>query len=156
MDGLEEQRPLLGLEAAFRRLVKSHLATLLESKRVYWKQRNTVRWVTLGDENSSFFHAMATISHKKNFIVSITGPDGNLVTEHDQKANMLWEAYKNRLGCSEFTYIEYDLSSILTAHDLQELDAEFSDQEVETVIKNLPNSHAPGPDGFNGLFIKKC
>lgn len=99
---------------------------------------------------------MATISHKKNFIVSITGPDGNLVTEHDQKANMLWEAYKNRLGCSEFTSIEYDLSSILTAHDLQELDAEFSDQEVETVIKNLPNSHAPGPDGFNGLFIKKC
>jgi hypothetical protein len=24
------------------------------------------------------------------------------------------------------------------------------------VIKSLPNSHAPAPDGFNGLFIKKC
>ena len=32
----------------------------------------------------------------------------------------------------------------------------MQDVEIEQVIKNLPNSHAPGPDGFNGLFIKKC
>lgn len=105
MDGLEEQRSLSRLESAFIRLVKSHLATLLESKRVYWKQRNTIRWVTLGDENSSYFHAIATISHKKNFIVSISGPDGDLITNHDQKANLFWEAYKDRLGCSELTLL---------------------------------------------------
>jgi hypothetical protein len=29
-------------------------------------------------------------------------------------------------------------------------------REIESVIKDLPNSHAPGPDGFDGLFIKKC
>jgi hypothetical protein len=23
-------------------------------------------------------------------------------------------------------------------------------------VKNLPNNNAPGPDGFNGFFIKKC
>ena len=33
----------------------------------------------------------------------------------------------------------------------------MQDVEIEQVIKNLPNSHAPGPpDGFNGLFVKKC
>jgi hypothetical protein len=48
MDGLEEQRTLSDLESAFRRLVKNHLASLLESRRIYWKQRNTVRWVKLG------------------------------------------------------------------------------------------------------------
>jgi len=68
MDGLEEQRQLSNLEKAFKRLVKGHLASLLESKRIYWKQRNTVRWVKLGDENRSFFHTMATIAHKRNFI----------------------------------------------------------------------------------------
>ena len=51
-----------------KRLVKDHLASLLEYKRIYWKQRNTVRWVKFGDENSSFFHTMATIAHKRNFI----------------------------------------------------------------------------------------
>jgi len=50
----------------------------------------------------------------------------------------------------------YNLSSILTAHNLEQLNAEFSQQEIDLVIRSLPNGHAPGPDGFNGLFIKKC
>jgi hypothetical protein len=37
MDGLEEQRPLSNLEKAFKGLVKGLLASLLESKRIYWK-----------------------------------------------------------------------------------------------------------------------
>ena len=41
-------------------------------------------------------------------------------------------------------------------HNLKDLNVDFTDGEIEGVIKNLPNSHAPGPDGFNGLFIKKC
>jgi hypothetical protein len=85
-----------------------------------------VRWVTLGDENSNFFHTMATISHKRNFIVSITTPDGVCVTEHDQKENIFWEAYKQRLGCSEYSSMEYDLDVILETHNLDHLDDDFS------------------------------
>lgn len=154
MDGLEEQRPLSRLEFAFRKLVKRHLAILLESKRLYWKQRNTIRWVTLGDENSSFFHTMATISHKRNLIVSLTTPSGNLISDHEQKAAILWEAYKERLGTSEFNSIEYEFNSILTSHNLEMLDVAFSEEEIQAVIRGLPNSHALGPDGFNGSFIK--
>jgi hypothetical protein len=143
------------LEEAFKKLVKSHLASLLESKRIYWRQRNTVRWLKLGDENTSFFHTIATISHKRNFIVSLNKPDGSVVTDHDQKANLLWIAYKDILGISEFTGISYDLNQLLTKHSLDHLDTEFSPEEIDHVIKTLPNSHAPGPDGFNGLFIKK-
>lgn len=49
----------------------------------------------------------------------------------------------------------YDLSFLITQHDLDHLDLDFSQEEIDLVIKCLPNSHAPGPDGFNGLFIKK-
>jgi hypothetical protein len=49
----------------------------------------------------------------------------------------------------------YDLTSLLTQHDLDHLDLDFSQEEIDLVIKSLPNSHAPGPDGFNGFFIKK-
>jgi len=156
-DGLEDRRALSRLERAFRTLVKSHLASLLEAKRAYWKQRNTVRWVKFGDENTHFFHTMATISHKRNFIVSLVNADGIIFTEHEQKANLLWAAFKNRLGISESPTMAYNLSDLLTAHDLNGLDDDFSQDEIDTVIKkNLPNSHAPGLDGFNGLFIKKC
>lgn len=37
LDGLEEQRPLSGLETTLRSLVKRHIVKLLESKRSYWK-----------------------------------------------------------------------------------------------------------------------
>jgi len=102
LDGLEDQRPLSDLEISFRRLVKSHLANLLESKRTYWKQRSTIRWINLGDENTHFFHTMATISHKRNFIVSLTDSDGTPVIDREQKANLIWAAIKQRLGISEF------------------------------------------------------
>jgi hypothetical protein len=55
MDGLDEQRALSGLEMKFRKLVKTHLVFLLETRRIYWKQRNTVRWVKLGDEKNPYF-----------------------------------------------------------------------------------------------------
>lgn len=99
---------------------------------------------------------MATISHKRNFNVSLTNATGEVVTEHEQKANLLWSAYKQRLGVSEYSGMVYNLSSILTTHDLGALDDDFSQAEIDMVIKGLPNNHAPGPDGFNGLFIKKC
>lgn len=44
IDGLEDQRALSDLEICFRTLVKNHLSILLESKRIYWRQRNIVRW----------------------------------------------------------------------------------------------------------------
>jgi hypothetical protein len=31
-----------------------------------------------------------------------------------------------------------------------------SSEEVEAIIRELPPDKAPRPDGFNGLFIKKC
>ena len=32
----------------------------------------------------------------------------------------------------------------------------FSNDEISAMLKALPSNHAPGPDGFNGFFIKKC
>jgi hypothetical protein len=60
------------------------------------------------------------------------------------------------MGVSEFSGMSYNLSDLLIEHDLEGLDAEFSQEEIEMVIKTLPNNHAPRPDGFNGLFIKNC
>lgn len=114
-----------------------------------------MRWVKLGDENTHFFHTMATIAHKRNFIVALSDSDGNSITDHEQKANLLWSTFKQRTRVSDFSGISYNLNDLLVSHDLEGLDAYFSQDEIEMVIRSLPNSHAHGPDGFNGLFIKK-
>jgi hypothetical protein len=35
------------------------------------------------------------------------------------------------------------------------LDAPFTEQEIEAVVKNMPSEKAPGPDSFIGVFYKQ-
>jgi hypothetical protein len=37
---------------------------------------------------------------------------------------------------------------IQPAHNLAQLEAPFSKEEVDNVVANLPNNKSPGPDGF--------
>jgi hypothetical protein len=62
---------------------------LLEAKRIYWKQRNTARWVKFGDENTKLFQAMATYSMRRNFISYLSLVDGSIVIDHNHMARIL-------------------------------------------------------------------
>ena len=42
------------------------------------------------------------------------------------------------------------------ADDLASLVEPFSVDELEGIVKHMKTDSAPGPDGFNGLFVKKC
>ena len=42
------------------------------------------------------------------------------------------------------------------AVNLASLDAPFSESEIFAAICQLPGDKSPGPDGFSGLFFKKC
>ena len=51
----------------------------------------------------------------------------------------------------------FDLSTII--HVIGGLDGlvePFSTKEIEGIVKHMKTDKAPGPDGFNGLFLKKC
>jgi hypothetical protein len=98
MDELEEQRPLHISEWNFRNIIKNKLIHVLMCKQDLWKNRCTVRWANLGDENTSFFHSMATVHYRHNNIARFTLPDGTEVTEHSEKATVLWSSFKQRLG----------------------------------------------------------
>jgi hypothetical protein len=41
-------------------------------------------------------------------------------------------------------------------HNLDDLDTPFTQDEIASVIKEMPSEKAPCPDGFIGLFYKKC
>jgi hypothetical protein len=51
--------------------------------------------------------------------------------------------------------MHFQLQYIIETHDLLHLDNPFADDEIEVVIKEIPVDRAPGPDGFNGYFLKK-
>jgi hypothetical protein len=71
LDTLEEFRDLALEEWNFKKILQEHLTNLLEQQRVYWMQRGRIKWATLGDENTNFFHSTASIRHNKNSIMML-------------------------------------------------------------------------------------
>jgi hypothetical protein len=82
---------------------------------------------------------------------------GNELTDHDQMAGLLWSSYRSRMGHSEGISMQFDLHSLIKrVDDLDELTLPFQQKETDDVISAMPPDRAPGSDGFNGLFLKKC
>jgi mannosylglycoprotein endo-beta-mannosidase len=89
LDELEEKCPLFCPEFNFRNVVKLHLDDLLLAECKYWKKRCTIRWIKQGEDNTKFFHAMATERFRRNSIAMLKDVDGNAITDHDLMARML-------------------------------------------------------------------
>jgi hypothetical protein len=98
LDELEEKRPLFRPEFNFRNVVKLHLDDMLLAECKYWKKRCTIRWIKQGEDNTKFFHAMATERFRRNSIAMLKDVDGNVVTDHDLMAGMLLTEYKIEWG----------------------------------------------------------
>lgn len=130
-----------------------------ESANKYWKQRNTVNRIKYGDECTKYFHSMATVSYRSNLIAQVQDDYGVFLVQHEDKANHLWWSFKNRMGISNNVSMEFDLSSLVSMMPevvMTDLVAPFRISEIDNIVKMMPTDKAPGPDGFNGVFIKKC
>jgi hypothetical protein len=60
------------------------------------------------------------------------------------------------MGVSTDPVMVFDLQSLVTVvPDLDELTLPFQHTEIDEIVKRMLTDKAPGPDGFNGLFMKK-
>jgi hypothetical protein len=90
-------------------------------------------------------------------LASLTLPDGSSTSDHENMAGEFLNAFKNRMGKVKDIAFDIDLSALLPHVDgLDVLTRPFEAKEIEEVIKEIPIDKAPGPDGFNGLFLKNA
>ena len=105
LDSLEECRSLFLTEWNFRTIIKAKLLHLLRCRNIYWKQRHTVNRVKFGDESigskdtvnrvkfgdecTKYFHAMATLSFRRNYIPQLLDDSGSFVSNHESKAALI-------------------------------------------------------------------
>jgi hypothetical protein len=81
----------------------------------------------------------------------------SFLVEHHDKDDALWKCYKDRLGISTASTAQASISHLVTHVDnFQNLTEKFTIEEIKGVIIHLKVDKAPGPHGFNGLFMKKC
>ena len=121
------------------------------------EKRCTVRWEKFGDENTKNFHSIATDRYRRNSIAQLSLPDGTQVSSHSDKEKVIYEAFKERLGTCHNPIMGFDLATLI--HPVEGLDclsAPFTKAEIDVVVKEMLADKAPGPDGFNGHFLKTC
>jgi hypothetical protein len=63
--------------------MQNKVVDLLHIQKINWKQRASIKWITSGDICSRFFHAHATIKHRKNTIVTLTDENGTIHSKHE-------------------------------------------------------------------------
>jgi hypothetical protein len=135
LDVLEEFRHLSLEEWNFRTILHDNLSKLLEQWRIYWMQWGRIKWDTLGDENTKFFHANATIRHNKNSIMALKDSNGHDKSKHEDKASIFWDSYKERLGTKEFTQMHFDLRTLV--HNVENHDVltlPFSNEDIANIM----------------------
>jgi hypothetical protein len=62
------------------------------------EKRCTIRCIKRGEDNTKFFHAMATERYRRNNICMLTDGNGNEVSDHEIMAGMLLTNFKERMG----------------------------------------------------------
>ena len=121
-------------------------------------QKAKVKWLSLGDRTSAFFHRTLKSTYHKNRINAISDNMGNRI-EGDQVVDLFVRHFQKFLGES-VPVREVNLAEIIK-RKLNEEEASFmvrnvSDEEIKADIFLINDSKAPSPDGFSSSFYKKA
>lgn len=100
------------------------------------------------------FFSSGELQEGTSFIPSIrVGQD--VITDQQGKEQSFFSSYNMLLGMLQNRDYTLDFAELgLRSMDLSELDAEFTEQEVWEVIKEMPQDRASGPYGFIGAFYR--
>lgn len=150
----QESRLLSDEERSLIAELKVKVLGLAVLNKIRIKQRSRLTWLKVGDVNSKFFHLKANYRRRKNYIQSLTTPDGIATSTADKHAE-LHRFFSARFGLNQPRDLGLIWKNInFPSFDLSELEADISEEELKATINCLPPEKAPGPDGFTGSFFK--
>lgn len=115
-----------------------------------------IKWATMGDAGTKFFHANAMVNHPLRF--NCFDKRWRRQWSHHlwRKSSWVVQGLQRKIRDSQSTPMVFNLTLLLqTEEDLLTLEEPFLHQEIDLAIKSLPSNKSTGPDGFNTDFVKK-
>lgn len=143
-------------ELEFKKYLKTKALGIAAMQKARARQHSRLTWIRKGDTNTRFFQLHANIRWKKTYIGALNGDTG-LVVSQENKSKLAYTHFSQLLGTTPTITRAINWSELgYEPNDLEDLDAPFTEQEIEAVVKDMPSEKAPGPDGFIGVFYKRC
>jgi hypothetical protein len=68
-----------------------------------------------------------------NTITTLISEDGRTISDHAEKAALLWNEYRNRLGQTINTTMHFELG-LVQQHDLHQIEVPFTKEDIDKVI----------------------
>ena len=98
---------------------------------------------------------------EKNPINKIGNENGEITTDNSEIQRIIRDYYQqlyaNKMDNLEEMdkFLEKDNFPKLNQEEIEDLNKPITSKEIQTVIRNLPTSKSPGPDGFTAEFYPK-
>jgi len=155
-DIAQENRELNDAEFRIRAKLKRKVLGWAVIERARKRQCARATNLKEGDANTRYFHLRANGRRQKNFIQRLRVGPGWAVSHHE-KQEIIHAHFSAMLAAppSRTKDLRWD-NLTFPAVELESLDTPFTEAEILNAIKQLPSDKAPGPDGFTGLFFKRC
>lgn len=116
----------------------------------FWKQRSRLLWLTLGDKNTSYFHASTKGRRARNIISVIETSNGEPVYEDNMIADTIGEYFREiftSTGHSALEIVNKALKPCISAATNDKLIQNPSVEEIKEAMFVIHPDKAPGPDG---------
>ena len=142
-------------EALIQKL-NSDLLQLYKAEEYFWKQRSRQLLLSLGDSNTSYFHAISKGRSTRNRFSVIEDKDGLPQYEEEQIANIISSFYADLFKSSEYLgnrIVHGAIQPCITSEQNEKLIAIPQEREITEATFSINGEKAPGPDGFSASFF---
>ncbi|XP_018463849.2 uncharacterized protein LOC108835040 [Raphanus sativus] len=138
--------------------LKAEIGRAFKEEEDYWLQKSRDKWLVVGDNNTSFFHASVKANRQRNQLLKLVDDNGREASSVHQMGEIASE-YFNKLfassGASNLAAFFTGLTPRVTESMNQKLIKEISTEEIRDAVFSIKASSAPGSDGMNGLFFQE-
>jgi hypothetical protein len=134
---------------------EKELDDLLEKEEIWWSQRSRALWLAHGDRNTKFFHQKATQRRRKNKIEYIKDNQENTYTESEDIEQVFLNHFQDLFMSQATSHVAESTQLVCNRidHDMyDQLNKDFTKDEVYQAIKEMKGLAAPGPDGLPARF----
>ena len=149
---------LIGLnqeELNSRAALQAELLSIYQNEERNFIQKSKLNWLSLGDENTGFFHRFLNAKKRRNLITELKNDDGVVSTSFRDIERLVLEFFESlytRIPGDRFIPINSNWSCVSSIQN-EALVTQFSVEEIFKALKALGNNKAPGPDGFTVKFL---